>query len=372
MFTGWCHKCSRRQPVGEFDGDKQTCEKVLRANSAKRMQARLDEAGYDGEGVRPILPRATGPLARAAVAGALGGGAAGGWTGAGGAPGDVGRAPGLRRAAATGASRAQRLDAEEEWRESQLAAKRRQRAGVPRAEASGAAAHFAPPWPGLAAAQPHWMHGGGGGLPAGFGEDPVAAAARSTALAAVASGFRNAGGDRNAALGLAAASLLWTDVAHMQAASVAARAMAAGAGGLVAGASAFAAGGGRQLQPPPPHPAASAQMVQQMMGVMTAFGMPHGGDPFAGVAHRAPPPPQHHPMPQQQPPPMSPEVLQSLHAAIQQLPHAAPQPPAMDEAALASILQPLLANHLATAPNGGAEVAALLAALQHAAQGPPR
>ena len=125
--------------------------------------------------------------------------------------------------------------------ESQLAAKRRQRAAAPRAEAPAGAQHFVPPWHGQAAPAPQWMHGGGGGMPHAFGADPVAAAARSTALAAVASGFQHAGGDRNAALGLAAASLLWTDVAHMQAATVAARAMAAGAAGQDgAGANPFA------------------------------------------------------------------------------------------------------------------------------------
>jgi hypothetical protein len=216
------------------------------------------------------------------------------------------------------------------------------------------------------------MHGGGGGMPHAFGADPVAAAARSTALAAVASGFQHAGGDRNAALGLAAASLLWTDVAHMQAATVAARAMAAGAAGQDgAGANPFAAGGGRHHHAPPAH------VAQQMLGVLTAFGVPHGGDPFASYAHAPPqqlhvhPPPP--PPPPQQPPPIPPEILQALHAAMQQQQQQqpAPVPPPVDETALAAILQPLLANHLTT-PNGGAEVAALLAALQHAAQGPPR
>ena len=255
--------------------------------------------------------------------------------------------------------------------ESQLAAKRRQRAAAPRAEAPAGAQHFVPPWHGQAAPAPQWMHGGGGGMPHAFGADPVAAAARSTALAAVASGFQHAGGDRNAALGLAAASLLWTDVAHMQAATVAARAMAAGAAGQDgAGANPFAAGGGRHHHAPPAH------VAQQMLSVLTAFGVPHGGDPFASYAHAPPqqlhvhPPP---PPPPQQPPPIPPEILQALHAAMQQQQQQqpAPVPPPVDEAVLAAILQPLLANHLTT-PNGGAEVAALLAALQHAAQGPPR
>ena len=167
--------------------------------------------------------------------------------------------------------------------ESQLAAKRRQRAAAPRAEAPAGAQHFVPPWHGQAAPAPQWMHGGGGGMPHAFGADPVAAAARSTALAAVASGFQHAGGDRNAALGLAAASLLWTDVAHMQAATVAARAMAAGAAGQDgAGANPFAAGGGRHHHAPPAH------VAQQMLSVLTAFGVPHGGDPFASYAHAPP------------------------------------------------------------------------------------
>lgn len=255
--------------------------------------------------------------------------------------------------------------------ESQLAAKRRQRAAAPRAEAPAGAQHFVPLWHGQAAPAPQWMHGGGGGMPHAFGADPVAAAARSMALAAVASGFQHAGGDRNAALGLAAASLLWTDVAHMQAATVAARAMAAGAAGQDgAGANPFAAGGGRHHHAPPAH------VAQQMLSVLTAFGVPHGGDPFASYAHAPPqqlhvhPPP---PPPPQQPPPIPPEILQALHAAMlqQQQQQPAPVPPPVDETALAAILQPLLASHLTT-PNGGAEVAALLAALQHAAQGPPR